>query len=542
MVKKAGQKRKKAEKAKTQLKTSGKPQKKGRKIRGKGANETKFDVKTRVITLQKTQEAVPSTTSTLETPVFTGKLPSLKENTHRLTNTNATVRLEAIRALIQLMRRRHELPALLEITSFLPKILPILSDSDRDVRTEVGKLLRVLMEESDDFQTEPVQRLMTAHLCCSLSHIDSSVARQTLKVLDSVIELCPDVVEQSFDRIVTATLAQLGQKEKSQSSGGAATSGPSFSGTLDQKVSHNEWRLAVLTRLDQLLSIAGRKSSLVTLPKKENEVTEWGVRPFQGLFPTKSYYQSGMTLLDVLSPFRTSDLTTSDGSGSILITRKIIGLLSEVLSEIESGSWNERGGMDASNFDATLEDSLARVASVLYHLERTYVKEGLSYPPMFVEQLLNAYPFSFVDKSKELTANLMLGSMMLQQVDPHSADYEKTSQKLSKIVQDSLSGKLLTMCKDFHLLESVLKTLLKDERTNCDELSDAFIKALLHFNNEESLSKIVVQLLKQNCLGSQRICPWIKTLKKESMNDFEAQAITILRKRNQLPNSMLVES
>ncbi|TRY76529.1 hypothetical protein TCAL_17024 [Tigriopus californicus] len=234
-----------------------------------------------------------------------------------------------------------------------------------------------------------------------------------------------------------------------------------------------------------------------------------------------------MTLLDVMAPFKTTDLNTSDESGSTLITRKIIGLLSEVLSEIKSGSWNERGGMNSSSLDAILEDSLAKVASVLYHLEQIYMKESLSYPPMFVEQLLNAYPFSFTDKPKELKANF---DARIIDVTTSGATFQYFVWKAPLRVQR------------LQLLENVLKTLLADERINLDETADAFLQALLRFNHEESLSRIAVHLLQQNCLESQRIWPWIETLKDGSINDFEAQAITILRKRNQLPSSMLVES
>eukprot|EP00095_Tigriopus_kingsejongensis_P001965 maker-scaffold886_size84816-snap-gene-0.25 protein:Tk01965 transcript:maker-scaffold886_size84816-snap-gene-0.25-mRNA-1 annotation:"testis-expressed sequence 10-like protein" len=371
MVNKAGQKRKKAEKAKTKLKTSTKAQKKGKKIRPKGGNETRFDVKTKVIALSKSETVHEPATPSPNQGENWGKTTNITDITHKFRHNNASMRLEAVRALSQMVKRRQEWIEHIEITSLLPRILPLLTDmADREIRLEATKLLQLLMSQKDQFRTEPVHRLLTAHLCCALSHIDSSVARDSLLLLDFVINEFPDLVMSSLRSFLNSILAQLGQK--ADCSGPGDKSGPSFSGMLDHKVTHNEWRVAVLTRLEKLLKTAViHHKQLVdgSLPEMFQGTILAHTQRGRGLYPNQNAHRYGPKLVDTLRTFKASNQSNDHAMGMGSIRTKVLGLIAEVSSEMNLDTRYER--LSSANVPSSGEQNETRkkIASVLLYLE-----------------------------------------------------------------------------------------------------------------------------------------------------------------------------
>ena len=143
MGKKAGQKRKKAEKAKTQLGTSLKKVKKGKRIAPKGSNETKVNLQVKSLDLP-TQHHEPTIVSSAPSSstgaVTTVHLRSLKDLLPKLHHSSYSHRVDGVKGLINWVERDPE-ESQRHFSQILGKIAPLLYDPESSVRSQVTKFL-----------------------------------------------------------------------------------------------------------------------------------------------------------------------------------------------------------------------------------------------------------------------------------------------------------------------------------------------------------------------------------------------------------------
>ena len=99
----------------------------------------------------------------------------------------------------------------------------------------------------------PLNSIISAHVCCGLSHINTDIQLDTLKLLDIIIESSPNVVIECHEKLLPNCLDQVSLKTKTSNSSDMANR------TLNQNVSGKitalKWRTDVLQRVCNILSL-----------------------------------------------------------------------------------------------------------------------------------------------------------------------------------------------------------------------------------------------------------------------------------------------
>jgi len=282
---KAGQKRKKADKAKTQLKSSmkaaGKADRK-KKVKGqsgirlpKGLNETKVEVQTKSIApLGKSAPLQRTSAASIDVKVDSGKQKKyrpIQDVLKKMGHTNHFNRLEAVKAMRDILRERPEAAEGLR-ADVLRRLLSLAIDSDGDVRRVLLETLAIFVPSLGADFASSHKDLVAAHLGGALSHVDCNVQRDALKVADLLVECAPGFVISCHGEILPACLSQLapnGARLKTAGSGKSTQSD----------------RLAVLQRIRAVLQLVLQSVHKDALENRPERVELSNLRP---LFATPS--------------------------------------------------------------------------------------------------------------------------------------------------------------------------------------------------------------------------------------------------------------
>lgn len=240
MAKKSGQKRKKEEKAKTQLK---KPKTGPGNHLPKGTNVTKTEFKVGKIVIPKQLE------KTSDTGPVTKKKLGLKELLAKLNHFSQSVRTEGLEGMKELVT--GELGGNLVDDHFpllVTKLAPLTSDREAKVRKSAFAILQAVLSKTDEGRLEPLFPVLTAHVSCCLTHIDPSIQQDGLNLVDSLVNAVPTFIARNYARILPDCMEQISARK---SGGGASEVGVSTE--VSQKTSSLQWRTNVLQRVDAVL-------------------------------------------------------------------------------------------------------------------------------------------------------------------------------------------------------------------------------------------------------------------------------------------------
>jgi len=238
---KAGKKRKKAEKSKTKLRQSIKLP--------KGLNETNAEVKSKTIKVLnqlRTQDG--------DEDRLSKKKIGVRDLMSKLSNNGTATKLEGIEGLSELVKAYPEI-CQEQLSQLLSSVIPIHTHIESKLRVATRSLINFILSHVDVSQVLPLSTLITAHLCCGLSHIDSDLQRDSLKLLDIIIDCSPIVVIRGHDQILPNCLDQVSLNAKSNNQ----IQQRSLNKNVSSKVSALQWRTQVLQRALKIVSIVQGK-------------------------------------------------------------------------------------------------------------------------------------------------------------------------------------------------------------------------------------------------------------------------------------------
>ena len=217
---KGGLKRKKADKAKNQLKVSKKGAKKARAKGGdirlpKGLNVTDASFKTQKIVLLNQAQSASSKEDQLAGLVTKKKL-SLTDLLSKVNNLSLSTRLDGLDGLKELLTI-HEKVLDDNLTLILSRLAPLLSERERKLRRAGVAILEFMLTKVNPCTLESLYPLLCAHLCCGLSHIDSDIQFESVRILDTIIESQPQFVVQHMNQILPNCMNQISSSAQSSS-------------------------------------------------------------------------------------------------------------------------------------------------------------------------------------------------------------------------------------------------------------------------------------------------------------------------------------
>ncbi|KAG7464362.1 testis-expressed sequence 10 protein [Solea senegalensis] len=180
---------------------------------------------------------------------------SINDLLSQLHHYNANVKHSALMGLRELLSLN---PSLLEqhLSRLLSEVAAVFTDKDGNVRVAATRVLRFIAQSVPAERVAPFFPLLSAHLSCAMTHIETGIQEDAMKVLDVLLEHYPALLAGRPAVLLTNFLELISHR---QSSGGAKkaqdTKGRSWalSVNLNRAVTSQQWRLSVLLRLGRFL-------------------------------------------------------------------------------------------------------------------------------------------------------------------------------------------------------------------------------------------------------------------------------------------------
>ncbi|KAG8010084.1 Testis-expressed protein 10-like protein [Nibea albiflora] len=173
----------------------------------------------------------------------------------QLHHYNASVKHSALLGLRELLSSN---PSLLEqhLSRLLSEVAAVFTDKDGNVRVAATRVLRFIAQSVPAERVAPFFPLLSAHLSCAMTHIETGIQEDAMKVLDVLLEHYPALLAARPAVLLTNFLELISHK---QNSGGANKAQDAKSRTWalsvnpSRAVTSQQWRLSVLLRLGRFL-------------------------------------------------------------------------------------------------------------------------------------------------------------------------------------------------------------------------------------------------------------------------------------------------
>ncbi|KAM7383521.1 hypothetical protein PAMP_003167 [Pampus punctatissimus] len=173
----------------------------------------------------------------------------------QLHHYNANVKHSALLGLRELLSLN---PSLLEqhLSRLLSEVAAVFTDKDSNVRVAATRVLRFIAQSVPAERVAPFFPLLSAHLSCAMTHIETGIQEDAMKVLDVLLEHYPALLAARPAVLLTNFLELISHK---QSSGGAKKAQEAKTRTWalsvnpSRAVTSQQWRLSVLLRLGRFL-------------------------------------------------------------------------------------------------------------------------------------------------------------------------------------------------------------------------------------------------------------------------------------------------
>lgn len=243
-------KRKREEKNKTQLK---KPRTAPGNHLPKGTNVTKTEFRVAKIVIPG-QAGAPS-----QGGPTTRKKLGLKEVLHKLGHFSQTVRADGLEGLKELLSAKTTASLVNSNLAFiLTSLVPVTQDKERKLRRLAISLLPLVLSDVSPSLLTPLHSLLSAHLCCSLTHIDPRIQQDGLTMLDTLLDKAPGFIRSNYNFLLPNCLDQISNKK-------VGKKGPSVAANMTETMTALEWRVLVLTRVDRVLdTVVQEKESRIS--------------------------------------------------------------------------------------------------------------------------------------------------------------------------------------------------------------------------------------------------------------------------------------
>ncbi|CAG11931.1 unnamed protein product, partial [Tetraodon nigroviridis] len=149
-------------------------------------------------------------------------------------------------------------PSLLEehLSRLLSEVAAVFTDKDGSVRSATTRLLKFIAQSVPAERVAPFFPLLSAHLSCAMTHIDTGIQEDSIKILDVLLEHYPALLAARPEVLLTNFLELISHR---QNSGGnkkvQEPKGRTWALSINpsRAVTSQQWRLSVLLRLGRFL-------------------------------------------------------------------------------------------------------------------------------------------------------------------------------------------------------------------------------------------------------------------------------------------------
>ncbi|OWF39361.1 testis-expressed protein 10-like [Mizuhopecten yessoensis] len=190
-----------------------------------------------VIQRLKSNDSQPSTKRNL----------NIKELLTQCQHYSISVRHDALTGMRELLTTYPDLVRS-HLAVVLERAASMFSDKDAAVRQADIKLLKTILPRISERQISSFFPIISAHLCCSMSHIYDDIQADSLKILDLFLDNFPQLVIGSSNQLLPNFIEQISSSKTTGDKKRTLNVNP------NRKTTSQKWRSTVLERLYRLLS------------------------------------------------------------------------------------------------------------------------------------------------------------------------------------------------------------------------------------------------------------------------------------------------
>lgn len=159
---------------------------------------------------------------------------------------STSVRLEAVNGLKELITTNPELVRS-HLSDIVEKSAELLTDKDSVVRQGVVRVFKLFLPMVSEKQMSSFVPLLTAHLCCAMTHIYDDIQVDSLAVLDLLLDNYPRLMIYKSSQVLFNFIEQISRQQ------GQGQAKRSLSTNPNSATSSVKWRSSVLSRLQKFL-------------------------------------------------------------------------------------------------------------------------------------------------------------------------------------------------------------------------------------------------------------------------------------------------
>ncbi|XP_028983924.1 testis-expressed protein 10 homolog [Betta splendens] len=217
-----------------------------RKPRADNATNTSFRTKGIVLPEQLTRDTSGPTTH---------RRLGINDLLSQLHHYNANVKHSALLGLRELLSLN---PSLLEqhLSRLISEVGAVFTDKDANVRVASTRVLRFIAQSVPADRVAPFFPLLSAHLSCAMTHIETGIQEDAMNVLDVLLEHYPALLASRPAILLTNFLELISHRQNSGSVKKAHDAkGRTWALSVcpNRAVTSQQWRLSVLLRLGRFL-------------------------------------------------------------------------------------------------------------------------------------------------------------------------------------------------------------------------------------------------------------------------------------------------
>ncbi|XP_041798675.1 testis-expressed protein 10 homolog [Chelmon rostratus] len=173
----------------------------------------------------------------------------------QLHHYNASVKHSALLGLRELLSLN---PSLLEqhLSRLLSEVAAVFTDKDGNVRVAATRVLKFIAQSVPAERVAPFFPLLCAHLSCAMTHIETGIQEDAMKVLDVLLEHYPALLAARPAVLLTNFLELISHRQSSTGAKKAQDAkGRTWALSVNpgRVVTSQQWRLSVLLRLGRFL-------------------------------------------------------------------------------------------------------------------------------------------------------------------------------------------------------------------------------------------------------------------------------------------------
>ncbi|XP_022307369.2 testis-expressed protein 10 homolog isoform X3 [Crassostrea virginica] len=171
---------------------------------------------------------------------------------------NVSVRMDAVSGLRELVTT---FPEILEkqLAQVMERVSQLMVDKESVIRSALIKLFQQITPLVGVDKMRPFFPVVSAHVCCAMTHIYEDIQSDSLKILDIFLEYYPSLIMDRSSQIIPNFIEQISHQNLTKKSSAGCRS---LSIKPGGKIRAHTWRNQVLLRLSKLLSTLVKSSEL----------------------------------------------------------------------------------------------------------------------------------------------------------------------------------------------------------------------------------------------------------------------------------------